>query len=114
MPQKSSTLQHTVIFRSGATAKRHSFETNECSFFVKPEVNSLNIEFKLNSKGGGVTEVRVCIGVQDLPAILKRIAEEIPQSAVALSAASATASAIASEKILEQLNNLHLVLREKT
>ena len=114
MPRKSFPLQHTKIFRSGATAKTHNFETNACDFYVDPTTKSLAINFQLKSKGGGVTEVRAAIGVQDLPAILKRIAEEIPESAVALSAASATASAIASEKILEQLNNLHLVLREKT
>jgi hypothetical protein len=103
-------LEHTKIWRSGVTSKTYNFESSLCYVTVREEDKSTSLSFTLRSKGGGETAVRVSIGLQDLPAILNAIAKEIPESAVALS----SASAIASEKILEQLNNLHLVLREKT
>ena len=110
MPRKSFPLQHTKIFRSGATAKNHNFETDVCVAAVVPTTKSVSLSFSLKSKGGGNTYVSVNIGLEELPTILDTIAEELPESVVALSAASA----IASKKILEQLNGAYYVLREKT
>ena len=56
-------LADAKIERSGVTARTWNFETTDVS--LETASGSMRLLFKLRSKGGGVTEVRLSIGPKD-------------------------------------------------
>lgn len=92
-------LEHSKIFRSGATVPRWNFETSHCSVSVNQTNGTLEIRFDLASKGGGTTDVLLRIGENDFPAILREIASKMPSSVGILS----DCASIANKKNLELL-----------
>lgn len=59
-------LGSAVVCRGGRTARSWTVEPTD----VRLSKESLALFFSLNSKGGGVTEVKVRVGVEDFPSIL--------------------------------------------
>jgi hypothetical protein len=78
-------LKNTKIYRGGSTSNTYKYETDDCLCYVQPSdsdnnPNSLNLHFSLASKGGGITDVKVTIGKDDLPIILTEIVRYMPKS----------------------------------
>ena len=98
-------LENTKIYRGGVTAPYITLETKRCSFHANTKNNALDLRFKLASKGGGTTSVLLQIGLEDLPAILDAVANNMPESVGVLS----DCAAIANKKNLEQLKEARRV-----
>jgi hypothetical protein len=69
----STKLEHTYVYRAGATAQYLRGEPTDCSFLANPEKYALEFRFDLSSAGGGKTEVLLRVGLLDFPLILKGI-----------------------------------------
>ncbi len=74
-------LKYSKVFRGGATAQSLSFETRRCSAKANIESKTLDINFELASKGGGITRVLLRINKKDFLPIMQDIAENIPDVA---------------------------------
>ncbi len=68
-------LSNTSIFRGGGKASKIYKEKQKCSIKANNEEKSLDIWFKIDSKGGGQTQLMVRIGMHDLSKILHRAME---------------------------------------
>ena len=95
-----SKLENTKIFRSGVTAAKFNFETSQCSFDTNISTRAFEFRFCVASKGGGITDVLLRIGLDDLPLILEGIAGAMPEIVVGTLSGCA---ALANNKILEKL-----------
>jgi|SRR5262245_10125732 len=73
-------LEHTKIYRGGITSPYETYETDQCTTKADQEDGALYIRFEIDSKGGGITVVRLKIGKDDFRAIFEDIAREIPES----------------------------------
>ncbi|WP_200156988.1 hypothetical protein [Allochromatium vinosum] len=100
-----ASLSSTKIYRGGKTANHLNFESKKCSFHVNPKDKSLDLRFELKSKGGGTTEVLLEIGEDDFPALLKAIAQKMPETVGILS----ECAAIANNKVVALLKNARSV-----
>ena len=84
-------LQHSIVYRSGITAQHRDVGDRTPWVEVDGENGFVRICFRISSAGGGTTFVEVKIGKEDLPAILGRIAAEMPEIASAFLELAATA-----------------------
>lgn len=84
-------LKDSRVGRCGATKPQYDFETSE----VEAEVGAIGMRllFSLSAAGGGRTYVRLTIGNEDLPLLLRLIAEEIPEAHAWMAQALANALA---------------------
>jgi len=68
-------LSYTSIFRGGAKASTIYKEDQKCSIKANNDKKSLDLYFKIDSKGGGQTQLMVRISMNDLSKILHRAME---------------------------------------
>ena len=69
----SSNLEHTEIYRAGASASYLHRETSTSRFKMNPEKRALEFRFQLKAAGGGTTEVLLRVGIDDCPLIARGI-----------------------------------------
>ncbi|MET2972254.1 hypothetical protein [Vibrio harveyi] len=69
-------LKNAQVKRSGVTERYWRDETKECSFEVEPNEGELRFRFSISSKGGGVTDIQLSVGKEDLPDILNEILKQ--------------------------------------
>ncbi len=70
-------LKNTAIYRGGQKSSQElGFENKECTLDIDPTFKTSDFKFNLASKGGGTTSIRLEIGKNDWPIILKKIANE--------------------------------------
>jgi hypothetical protein len=62
-------LQHSRVFRGGVTARLLDYETSDIRVFNKGD--RLEVEFFIDSKGGGQTNLLVEISEKDFPILVK-------------------------------------------
>ena len=77
-------LKHSKVYRCGLTETQLRLETEASRFTVKAQERSVNFEFDLDSKGGGVTSVMFQVGLADISAILNGIADQSPEEVLLL------------------------------
>lgn len=80
-------LKHSMVLRGGATTSDNRFETSTIyveASRVREGHESLRIEFFIGVPGGGTTRVVLLIDRGDFQAILREIANEIPESVAVL------------------------------
>jgi hypothetical protein len=66
-------LTHSNVLRSGVTARYWSHGTDEVDLASNPK--SLSIRFRIDSKGGGETEIELNIRPKDFPALLRAMSD---------------------------------------
>src|SRR2546422_8311616 len=91
-------LTHSNVLRSGVTARYWSHGTDEVDLASNPK--SLSIRFRIDSKGGGETEIELNIRPKDFPALLR-----------AMSDTNREATIRSEEHTSELQSRLHLVCR---
>jgi hypothetical protein len=99
-------LEHTEIYRGGATASNLGLETQQCAFEVATWAKAMDFHFHMASKGGGTTEVLLRIGAADLPEILQSIAINLPELDAILSECAAIAVKKRDESVSLQAKRL--------
>jgi hypothetical protein len=104
-------LQHTSIYRGGATAQYNLFETDNCKLRINPHEQLVMSGFQLASKGGGITDVELKVGLEDIPAILHALAEAIPESATILADVAASAIKRNAESLTTKTEAIRLASR---
>jgi len=72
------TLNDAWVFRCGATAPHYRRETRKVE--VEPGLGYVKFYFTMASKGGGNTDVRLEVGNEDLPTLLRMIADVMASS----------------------------------
>jgi len=61
-------LRSAKIYRAGRTARTWNYESDDAKIGTVKE--AVRVNFNLNSKGGGVTEVQLQIGAQDFAVLV--------------------------------------------
>ena len=74
-------LKNSKVQRAGVTARYWTNETSTISAKVR---QGLEFCFIIASKGGGQTDICLTIDKSDLPALLKELAQTMPELAAAL------------------------------
>jgi hypothetical protein len=78
-------LRGTKVYRSGVTASRWNLETERISATKRgADKPTLNVEFQMASKGGGITEVSLRIGPAAFDTILNEMWKVDPEEMVKL------------------------------
>src|SRR5438552_1702124 len=102
-------LKHSEILRKGDTEPSYNFETNTCSAIANRHLTSVDVTFRIKSKGGGYTRILVRIGVDDLPTILESLATSMPECVTMLSEAATVAEKHLLDKIEQVTHKLKQV-----
>ncbi len=72
---RTKSLGSTKVWRAGATKTRWQNETSNCDFQVNKKTGELEFYFSIASKGGGITEIKLAVGEEDLPKLLNDISD---------------------------------------
>lgn len=86
------TLEHSTVYRGGVTANAMVLETRKCSAEVDLNSATLDLRFRMASKGGGTTRVLLEVGFEDVAQILEEMAREVPEFSSVLMRCASTAS----------------------
>ena len=95
-------LKLTKVRRRGVTAPNYRLESTNCSAIINKETGSLDIKFKIASRGGGFTCVWVEIGDTDVRSINLEQADSCPESVSTF----VECTSIAIERNLEKLDRI--------